>query len=157
VFVDNVDIGNQFTVIVPQMVAPFGDAEADRDEKGMLQNAENENDANVVQPTLDAEESQSGHNVLEALERLQALRVRRQLAAGELEDAIVPSAAAGDEAFDFGDLPAPYPTLLRDDGVRHRFGTSPLYRLGALADAEAEADGQVDPCGLNAGLSASVR
>jgi hypothetical protein len=121
----------------------------------MLHNAENENDANVVQPTLDAEESQSGHNVLEALERLQALRVRRQLAAGELEDAIVPSAAAGDEAFDFGDLPAPYPTLLRDDGSRHRFGTSPLYRLGALADAEA--DGQVDPCGLNAGLSASVR
>ena len=41
---------------------------------------------------------------------------------------------------DFGDAPAPYPTLMADDGARHI--TSPGYLLGAFMDAEY--DGQPD-------------
>jgi hypothetical protein len=45
-----------------------------------------------------------------------------------------PQAFAAD-SFDFGDLPAPYPTKL-PGGARHELGTS--LRLGALADTEAD-------------------
>jgi hypothetical protein len=42
---------------------------------------------------------------------------------------------------DFGDAPAPYPTLFADDGARHGVSESPFF-LGTLFDTEA--DGQPD-------------
>ena len=46
---------------------------------------------------------------------------------------------SNDELLDYGDAPAPYPTLLADDGARHKASN---LRLGALWDAEK--DGQPD-------------
>lgn len=40
---------------------------------------------------------------------------------------------------DYGDAPAPYPTLFADDGARHTSGTTdPAFRLGLLFDCEAD-------------------
>lgn len=49
---------------------------------------------------------------------------------------------------DFGDAPAPYPTLLRDDGARH---TAIRSQLGFLRDTEA--DGQPHPNALGDNLN----
>jgi hypothetical protein len=50
-----------------------------------------------------------------------------------------PGAAAGQAARDFGDAPSPYPTLLADDGARHRI----VINGPALEDSpDAEFDGQ---------------
>lgn len=54
---------------------------------------------------------------------------------GEVEDYRV---NIEQEALDFGDLPVAYPTLLANNGARHRILAG--FRLGALIDAEA--DGQ---------------
>ncbi len=48
------------------------------------------------------------------------------------------------EVLDFGDAPDPYPTLLAQDGARHRIPTTPVYWLGPLAP-DAEPDGQPTP------------
>lgn len=58
-------------------------------------------------------------------------------AEGEVEDYAVDIVATGD----FGDAPAPYPTLLADNGPRHRLNQDVF--LGRLIDVEP--DGQPDP------------
>ncbi len=75
------------------------------------------------------------------------------------------------EADDFGDAPAPYPTLLADDGASHGF--LPGFHLGALIDGELDGipdadatgddltnlddeDGVVFPWALFAGFTSSV-
>ena len=58
---------------------------------------------------------------------------------GEVEDY-----APEINGLDFGDAPAPYPTLLVDNGARHVLSTGPF--LGATVDAEP--DGQPDPNAL---------
>ena len=54
------------------------------------------------------------------------------------------------DSFDFGDAPDPdYPTLLADDGARHRIFTPSWGNIVALgADVDSEPDGQPDPNGL---------
>jgi hypothetical protein len=59
---------------------------------------------------------------------------------GEVEDYEVKL-----EVLDFGDAPAPYPTLLADNGARHMIPS--LYYLGATAP-DYEPDGQPDPDAL---------
>ena len=62
---------------------------------------------------------------------------------GTVVDVLVVSVIAAE--FDFGDAPAPYPTLLADDGARHQITvTGP--RLGAAIDADA--DGLPDAAAL---------
>lgn len=62
---------------------------------------------------------------------------------GEVEDHIITFSTSFDNPYpqpkDFGDLPAPYPTLLANDGARHTI-TPDLY-IGANGP-DAEADGQ---------------
>ncbi len=54
------------------------------------------------------------------------------------------------DVLDFGDAPAPYPTLLTDDGARHRIPSG--FWLGAVPP-DAEPDGQPHPLALGDDLS----
>jgi hypothetical protein len=51
--------------------------------------------------------------------------------------------SGGKCALDYGDAPAPYPTLLTNDGARHTLSS---LKLGSLSDVES--DGQPDPDAL---------
>lgn len=57
------------------------------------------------------------------------------------------------EVLDFGDAPAPYPTLLANDGARHRVPSG--YWLGA-APPDAEGDGQPHALALGDDLSGAA-
>ena len=68
---------------------------------------------------------------------------------GEVEDYVVEIEAPGD--MDFGDAPAPYPTVMADDGARHVV-TAGVY-LGSGVDADV--DGQPDPTAMGDDMDGS--
>lgn len=70
---------------------------------------------------------------------------------GAQDDPFPPPGPEGpDPLMDFGDLPAPYPTLLADDGARHAIDPNGT-RLGSQLDSEA--DGQPHPQALGDDLA----
>ena len=60
--------------------------------------------------------------------------------AAEVENAVV---VLRIDAFDYGDAPSPYPTLLADDGARHEYVVDAPF-LGSLPDAEPDGLPSVD-------------
>ncbi len=65
-------------------------------------------------------------------------------AAGSLSQ-MAPCGSDQTELLDYGDAPKPYPTLLADDGARHRLDNPQMYMGPSPAVLDGETDGQPEP------------